>query len=80
MLDAGMLGEEKKMKFRLAASALAIATLIAACGGASTLSPSTNVNPCFPVKGQCPEEAQLLTASGASLPAVMYTKWVDEYY
>jgi len=75
-----MLGEDKKMKFHLAASALAIATLIAACGGASTPSPSTSANPCFPVKGQCPDEAQLLTASGATFPAVIYTKWVDEYY
>ena len=32
------------------------------------------------MKGQCPEEAQLLTASGATFPAVIYTKWVDEYY
>jgi phosphate transport system substrate-binding protein len=80
MLDAGMLGEEKKMKFRLAASALAIATLIAACGGASTPTPSASANPCFPVKGQCPDEAQLLTASGATFPGVIYTKWIDEYY
>src|SRR6266550_4960043 len=79
MLDAGMLGEERKMKFRLAASSLAIATLIAACGGASTPPPSSSAA-CFPVKGQCPEEAQLLTASGATFPAVIYTKWVDEYY
>ena len=68
------------MKFRLAASALAIASFIAACGGASTPTPSTAANPCFPVKGQCPEEAQLLTASGATFPAVIYTKWIDEYY
>jgi len=68
------------MKFRLAASALAVATLIAACGGASTPGPSASANTCFPVKGQCPEEAQTLTASGATFPAVIYTKWVDEYY
>src|SRR6267143_8422 len=81
MLNAGMLGEERKMKFRLAVSALAIATLIAACGGASnTPTPSTTANACFPVKGQCPEEAQTLTASGATFPAVIYTKWIDEYY
>src|ERR1700704_1981524 len=76
----GMLGEERQMKFRLAASALAIATLIAACGGASTPGPSASANACFPVEGQCPEEAQALTASGATFPAVIYTKWVDEYY
>jgi phosphate transport system substrate-binding protein len=80
MLDAGMLGEEKNMKFRLSASALAIATLIAACGGASTPAPSGSGNTCFPVKGQCAEEAQMLTASGATFPAVIYTKWIDEYY
>src|SRR5438552_8156317 len=73
-------GRRKQMKFRLAASALAVATLIAACGGASTPPPSSSASTCFPVKGQCPEEAQLLTASGATFPAVIYTKWVDEYY
>ena len=31
------------------------------------------------MKGQCPDEAQLLTASGATFPAVIYTKWFDEY-
>jgi phosphate transport system substrate-binding protein len=68
------------MKLRLGASALAIAMLIAACGGASTPTPSGGANPCFPVKGQCAEEAQMLTASGATFPAVIYTKWIDEYY
>jgi phosphate transport system substrate-binding protein len=81
MLAAGMLGEERKMKFRLAASALAIATLVAACGGASNPpSPSTTASACFPVKGQCADEAQTLTGAGATFPAVIYTKWVDEYY
>jgi phosphate transport system substrate-binding protein len=80
MLDAGMFGEEEKMEFRLAASALAIVTLIAACGGASTPTPSGTAAACFPVKGRCPEEAQMLTASGATFPAVIYTKWIEEYY
>jgi phosphate transport system substrate-binding protein len=31
------------------------------------------------VKGACPDEAQQLTASGATFPAVIYTKWIDEY-
>src|SRR5437867_7376955 len=75
-----MLGEEREMRFRLAASALAIASLIAACGGASTPTPSASAGACFPVKGQCTEEAQALTASGATFPAVIYTKWIDEYY
>jgi len=80
MLDAGMLGEEKKMKFRLAASALAIATLIAACGGASnTPTPSASANACFPVKGKCPSEATALSGAGATFPAVIYSKWIDEY-
>src|SRR4030081_3040971 len=73
-------GRRRQMKLRLAAGALAIATLIAACGGASTPGPSASANACFPVKGQCPQEAQALTASGATFPAVIYTKWVDEYY
>jgi phosphate transport system substrate-binding protein len=81
MLDAGKLGEEKEMKFRLAAGALAIVMLIAACGGASTPTPSGGAaNACFPVKGQCAEEAQALTGAGATFPAVIYTKWVEEYY
>ena len=67
------------MRLRLLASALAIATVIA-CGGASNVTPSTSANACFPVKGQCPDEAQTLTASGATFPAVIYTKWIDEYY
>jgi phosphate transport system substrate-binding protein len=68
------------MKLRLAANAIAIATLIAACGGAATPSPSGSASSCFPVKGRCAEEAQMLTASGATFPAVIYTKWVEEYY
>ena len=64
----------------LAASTVALATVIAACGGAATPNPSGASNACFPVKGQCPDEAQSLTASGATFPAVIYTKWVDEYY
>jgi phosphate transport system substrate-binding protein len=61
-------------------STLALATVISACGGsASPTATNAPVNACFPVKGQCPEEAQGLTASGATFPAVIYTKWVDEY-
>jgi phosphate transport system substrate-binding protein len=79
MLDAGMLGEEKKMKLRLTASALAIVTLIAACGGASTPTPSGGATACLPVKGQCPGEAASLSGAGATFPAVIYSKWTDEY-
>src|SRR5258705_10564288 len=63
---------------------VALGTLVAACGGASTPNPTgagctTAANACFPVKGKCPDEAQQLTASGATFPAVIYTKWIDEY-
>jgi phosphate transport system substrate-binding protein len=66
-----------------------VVLLAAACGGAGPASsPSlgatqassgATVDPCFPVSGRCPGEAQSLTASGATFPAVIYTKWVDEY-
>jgi phosphate transport system substrate-binding protein len=65
----------------LAASALAIATTLSACGGsAAPGTPTASASACFPVKGPCVGEAQGLTASGATFPAVIYTKWVDEYY
>jgi phosphate transport system substrate-binding protein len=68
------------MKFRIAASALAVATLIAACGGAANPpTTSTGTNACFPVKGRCPGEAQALSGAGATFPAVIYSKWIDEY-
>ena len=60
------------------AGAFALATLIAACGGGTPAgSPATNA--CFPVTGKCSDEATNLTASGATFPAVIYTKWIDEY-
>jgi phosphate transport system substrate-binding protein len=75
------------MKTRLLLTMLITAgTLAAACGGASvTPNPtagagaSGTANACFPVKGKCPEEATNLTASGATFPAVLYGKWIDEY-
>jgi phosphate transport system substrate-binding protein len=75
------------MKTRLLLTMLITAgTLAAACGGASvTPNPTTGAgasaaaNACFPVKGKCPEEATNLTASGATFPAVLYGKWIDEY-
>jgi phosphate transport system substrate-binding protein len=64
----------------LAASALAIAFIVSACGGASTPpAPSGAANACFPVKGKCPDEATSLSGAGATFPAVIYTKWIDEY-
>ena len=61
---------------------LAVAGIVgAACGGAGQPVPSGSVSPnaCFPVKGRCADEATTLTASGATFPAVLYTKWIDEY-
>jgi phosphate transport system substrate-binding protein len=65
---------------RLIASSFATALLVAACGGASTPPASSGGNPCsVPVTGTCSEEAQALTGAGATFPAVIYTKWVEEY-
>jgi phosphate transport system substrate-binding protein len=67
------------------AIAFAFATLAAACGGASNVTPSpstgaTTADPCgVPVKQKCPTEAQALTGAGATFPAPIYTKWIDEY-
>ena len=59
----------------------------AATSGASSAPAATSVatslasaDPCgVPVKGKCPAEATSLTGAGATFPAVIYTKWVDEY-
>ena len=66
---------------------LAVAVLAAACGGTGTPQPSPTsagtgvaANPCgIPVKGKCATEAQTLSGAGATFPAVIYTKWIDEY-
>lgn len=65
---------------------VAFGTLVAACGGASnTPNPTTGAgattaaNACFPVKGKCPDEATSLDGAGATFPAVIYTKWIEEY-
>ena len=66
---------------------LAVAVLAAACGGTGTAQPSPTsagtgvaANPCgIPVKGKCATEAQTLSGAGATFPAVIYTKWIDEY-
>jgi len=71
----------------LTASILAFATLLTTCGGAgpaATGAPSGGAtgaaDPCgIPVKGKCPTEASALTGAGATFPAPIYTKWVDEY-
>jgi phosphate transport system substrate-binding protein len=71
---------------RTGAAALALSAIVlAACGGAgpatsgSAAPAGASQSSCFPVTGRCPQEATSLTASGATFPAVIYTKWVDEY-
>jgi phosphate transport system substrate-binding protein len=67
------------MKARaLSVGALVLATVIAACGGASTPSPS-GAGTCFPVKGRCHDEATSLSGAGATFPTVIYSRWSDEY-
>ena len=64
---------------------LAVAVVAAACGGAGQPAPTTAgtgtaANPCgIPVTGKCATEAQTLSGAGATFPAVIYTKWIDEY-
>ena len=76
------------MKKPLIASTFAFATLFTACGGAgpaATSAPSGGAtsaaaDPCgVPVRGKCPTESTALTGAGATFPAPIYTKWVDEY-
>ncbi len=77
------------MRSKLAAITLTGLLLAAACGGAT---PATNASPaaasqgttaarpaCFPVTAPCSDEAKSLSAGGATFPAVIYTKWIDEY-
>ncbi len=58
---------------------VAVATLLAACGGAGTPAPGGAASACFPVKGACPDEAKSLDGAGATFPAVIYSKWIEEY-
>jgi len=75
------------MRRSLFASLLVVGVLLAACGGstpaassAPSAAGSAGANPCgVPVKGKCPSEATALTGAGATFPAPIYTKWVDEY-
>jgi phosphate transport system substrate-binding protein len=64
---------------------LAAAVIASACGGSGQPAPTSAgtgaaANPCgIPVKGKCATEAQTLSGAGATFPAVIYTKWIDEY-
>ena len=65
---------------------LAVAVLAAACGGSgggqppATSTGGVAANPCgIPVTAKCSTEAQALTGAGATFPAPIYTKWIDEY-
>ena len=76
---------EKKgslMKTRsILAFLVALGVLATACGGsAPATSSGATGDPCaVPVTGKCPTEAQALTGAGATFPAPIYTKWIDEY-
>jgi len=65
------------------AAILAVTTLAAACGGSGGAQPAATggtANPCgIPVTSRCADEAQSLSGAGATFPAVIYTKWIDEY-
>lgn len=74
----------------LATSAIGIGLIAGACGGAVTPSPAAataaasgataGTDPCsVPAKAKCPTEAQALTGAGATFPAPIYSKWIDEY-
>jgi phosphate transport system substrate-binding protein len=68
----------------------ALALFAAACGGAGPATPAAatgpagqslaGADPCgVPAKTKCPTEATALTGAGATFPAPIYTKWIDEY-
>jgi phosphate transport system substrate-binding protein len=70
--------------WRPSAAFLAVAAIASACGGSGQPAPTSGgtgaANPCgIPVKGKCATEAQTLSGAGATFPAVIYTKWIDEY-
>ena len=65
---------------KIVALAFGITVVAAACGGQTPSSSSgSSSDACFPVSGKCASEAQTLNGAGATFPAVIYTKWIDEY-
>ena len=71
----------EKSKTGLITAFLAIPFLAAACGGAdTTTSTAGSADPCgVPARAKCSTEAQSLTGAGATFPAPIYTKWIDQY-
>jgi phosphate transport system substrate-binding protein len=71
--------------WRPGAAFLAVSLVAAACGGSGQPAPTsagtgTAANPCgTPVTAKCSTESQTLSGAGATFPAVIYTKWIDEY-
>lgn len=63
---------------RIPAVFVALSALLAACGGAATSGDGAG-GACFPVKGKCADEAVSLDGAGATFPAVIYSKWIEEY-
>jgi len=72
-----------RSRWKSVAAILAVTTLAAACGGSGGAQPAATggtANPCgIPVTSRCADEAQSLSGAGATFPAVIYTKWIDEY-
>ncbi len=60
--------------------AIVLGMMVASCGGAGAGAPAASgADACFPVTGRCAGEAKALSGAGATFPAVIYTKWIDEY-
>jgi phosphate transport system substrate-binding protein len=78
-----VVGDVMRSVWRPIAVFLAVAVIAAACGGTgSGQHPASGgtVNACgIPVNSSCANEARALTGAGATFPAVIYTKWIDEY-
>ena len=66
---------------KIATLVLGMTLMATACGGGQPAGSSAGgaADACFPVDGKCASEAQGLSGAGATFPAVIYTKWIDEY-